>query len=165
MSIFDQRGKKEKAEQRMPEPIPLYEQRPPEQKQPAFLESLEQTKAAAEQRISDLFRELGQAYYEGHAEDHQTEYEKVMAALRDAYAEIARCQQQAGEIAARKRCSVCGAQLVDGSLFCNFCGVKLMDLPGSAGAQGQRTCPRCQAALHPDDMFCTSCGMDLRGQP
>lgn len=163
MSIFDQLGKKEKVEQRQPEQRPP-ELRQPEQQKPAFLDSLEQQQAAAAQRISDLFRELGQVYYEGHADDHQTEYEKELSALREVYAEVARCQQQADEIAARKRCAVCGAQLVDGSLFCNFCGVKLMDLPASTVVQSQRICPKCQTVLHPDDMFCTSCGMDLRNQ-
>lgn len=134
------------------------------QKEYAYLTELEQSKDAASQKLSSLYLELGKAYYDSHADDPQTDYPSQLAAIRDAHAEIAKCQQQAEEIAARKRCPACGAQLVEGSIFCNICGTKLPDVPGSAeqGHQEQKLCPQCQAAIGPDDVFCTACGADLR---
>lgn len=134
----------------------------PQQGRPAYLDHLEQSKAETTQRITALFAELGRAYYESHAEDRQTEYEAQLAAIRDAYAEITQCETQAGEVAAGKRCPSCGAQLAEGSLFCNICGTKLQDLPRNAEKEEQNTCPRCHAVIAPDDVFCTSCGADLR---
>lgn len=130
----------------------------------SYLDALEQSKAAAQQKISELYLELGRAYYESHLDDHQTEYEESLTAIRDAHAEAVRCQQQAEEIAVRRRCPACGAELTEGSRFCNICGTKLPEAPAGAEEQnqGQRLCPQCGAALAPDDVFCTSCGADLR---
>ena len=156
MSIFDQLGK-----------IVTNSgaQAGPEQDHPAYLDNLKSSEAEVTQRISGLFAELGKAYYENHADNHQTEYETQLAAVREAYAEIARLQQQADEIAAHRRCPACGAQLAEGSRFCNICGVKLPEAQpaAEADAQAQRLCPKCRAELGPDDMFCTACGADLRG--
>lgn len=131
---------------------------------PAHLDALEKSKAEATQRLSDLLTELGRAYYEDHAGSPQTEYEAQIAAIREAYAEIDRCQRQADEIASRKRCPSCGAQLPEGSLFCNMCGAKLPEAPGSTEppAPEQRLCPKCGTVLGPDDLFCVACGADLR---
>ena len=129
-----------------------------------YLTALEQSKADALQKLSELYLELGKAYYESHSDDHQTEYEQCLASIRDAHAEIARCGQQAEEIAARRRCPSCGAELTEGSRFCNMCGSKLPEVSSSTVSQdqGQRLCPKCKAVLGPDDVFCASCGADLR---
>lgn len=156
MSIFDQLGK-----------IVPSTSAPAasEQNRPAYLDRLMQSKAETTQRITNMFAELGKAYYESHADDHQTEYEKHLTTIRDAYAEIAQFEQQTDEIAARKRCPACGAQLAEGSRFCNFCGTKLPEIQPdtSTDAKAQRLCPKCHAALGPNNIFCTSCGADLRG--
>lgn len=155
MSLFDQIGKIASSPGA---------QKPSGPKAGAYLTDLERSKDAASQQLSGLYQELGKAYYDSHADDPQTDYPTQLAAIRDAHAEIAKCQQQMEEIAARKRCPACGAQLVEGSVFCNICGTKLPDAPGSAeqGQQDQKVCPQCQAAIGPDDVFCTACGADLR---
>lgn len=132
---------------------------------PAYLDRLNQSKAEVVQQLSELFAELGKAYYEGHVDDHQTEYEAQMTVIRDAFADIARCDKQAEEIANRRRCPACGAELVEGSKFCNFCGTKLIQpqpAPENPPPQNQKICPKCNTPLQPDDIFCTSCGADLR---
>lgn len=131
---------------------------------PAHLDALEKSKAEASQRLSTLLTELGRAYYEDHAGGQQTEYETQMAAIREAFAEIDRCQREADEIAARKRCPACGTQLPEGSIFCNMCGARLPEAPGSAeqSKPEQKVCPKCGNALGLDDLFCVSCGADLR---
>lgn len=156
MSFMDQLGKLEKI---MPKPGA---QAAPQQERPAYLNRLEQSKAETMQRISGLLTELGRAYYESHTDDHQTEYEAQLAVIRDAYADIAQCEAHAGEVAAGKRCPSCGAQLAEGSLFCNICGMKLQDFSGGAESADQNLCPRCHTAISPGDIFCTSCGADLR---
>lgn len=138
----------------------------PEQSRSAYLNRLEQSKAAATEKISDLYTVLGKAYYESHADDHSTEFETQMAAIRELFAEIERFRREADEIAARRRCPACGAQLPEGSQFCNFCGVRLAEVPGSTGqpapAPVQKACPKCKAAIGPNQLFCVSCGADLR---
>lgn len=137
----------------------------PQERYPAYLDRLNQSKAEVVQQLSELFAELGKAYFEGHADDHQTEYEAQMTVIRDAYADIARCDKQTEEIANRRRCPACGAELVEGSMFCNFCGTRLAQpqpAAETAPPQNQKICPKCNTLLQPDDIFCTSCGADLR---
>lgn len=154
MSLLDQLGKM------VAKPGP---QAAPQQGSPTYLDGLAQTKDEVSQEISAQFLALGRAYYESHADDLQTEFETQMAAIRSGYERIAKCEQEAEEIAARKRCPSCGAQLVDGSMFCNFCGVRLPEFAAVADQTAQNVCPRCQAAIHPGDLFCVECGADLRG--
>lgn len=136
----------------------------PKSNRPTYFDQLEDSKTEVTKKISGLFSELGKAYYEKHEDDHQTEYETQLTAIREAYAEIARFQQEEDEIAARKRCPACGAQLAEGSRFCNICGVKLPEAPSNTeqSAPDQRLCPKCKAVIGPDDLFCVSCGADLR---
>lgn len=129
---------------------------------PSYLERLSQSKDKVQEQISGLLLELGRAYYESHVDDHQTELEEQLTAIRNAYAEIAKYQQQSDEIAARQRCPACGTKLPEGSMFCNICGTKLAAAPGSTQEQAQRLCPKCGGALNSNDMFCASCGADLR---
>ena len=131
---------------------------------PAHLDTLEKSRAEAAQRLSTLLTELGRAYYEDHAGGQQTEYEAQIAAIREAFVEVDRYQRQVDEIAARKRCPACGAQLPEGSLFCNMCGLRLLEAPGGTEQPKpeQKVCPKCGTALGSDDLFCVSCGADLR---
>lgn len=129
---------------------------------PSYLERLAQSRGEVQEKIDRLLLELGKAYYKRHADDHQTEMEEHLAAIRDAYGEIAQYQQQSDEVAARQRCPACGTKLPEGSMFCNICGAKLQDTPSSTQEQAQRLCPKCNAVLNPDDIFCASCGADLR---
>lgn len=156
MSFMEQLGKLEKIVSRSSV------QAAPQPEVSAHLNRLEQSKAEVMQRISGLCAELGRAYYESHADDHQTEYEAQLAAIREAYAAIAQYEKQAEEIAAGRRCPSCGAQLAEGSLFCNICGTKLQDFSDGEKKEEQNLCPRCHAAISPGDIFCTSCGADLR---
>lgn len=165
MSLFDQLGKIVPAPNAsVPTPGIPAAQGNPSQENSAYLTALEQSKVAASQKLSELYLKLGKTYYESHADDHQTEYEESLTAIRDVHAEIAKCRQQVEEIENRRRCPTCGAELVEGSKFCNICGAKLSDPPGEAAGQGQEPilCPQCKAVLSPEDIFCTSCGADLR---
>lgn len=159
MPILDKIGKIASTAAQTPAPDT---QAAPRNDPPSYMERLAQSKSEVQEKISGLLLELGKAYYERHADDHQTELEEQLAAIRVAYAEIAQYQQQADEVAARQRCPSCGTKLPEGSMFCNICGTKLAEAPGSAAGQKQRLCPQCGAALAPDDIFCASCGADLR---
>ena len=92
---------------------------------PPYLADLNQSINGIHGKISDMFFELGQAYYERYVNDQQTEFEDRMAAIRAAYAEIAQYQSLADDVGARKRCPNCGAQLMNGAAFCSSCGARL----------------------------------------
>lgn len=48
-------------------------------------------------------------------------------------------------------CTACGAQVPEGSNFCNICGAKLVS----------NTCPSCSAPIIPGSRFCNICGTQL----
>lgn len=53
------------------------------------------------------------------------------------------------EAVAGQFCTACGAQLVEGAVFCPKCGQKTSD---------EQTCTSCGATLPPDSVFCLKCG-------
>ncbi len=161
MPLLDKIGKIASTAAPTPAPAPDT-QSATESKASSYTERLAQSKGEVQERINRLLLELGRAYYKHHADDHQTELEEQLAAIREAYGEIAQYQQQADEVAARQRCPPCGTKLPEGSMFCNICGTKLAKAPKSTAGQNQRQCPKCGAVLNPDDIFCASCGVDLR---
>lgn len=128
--------------------------------QPTYLAGLDQSIEKIEKKVSTLFYKLGKSYYEQHAEDHQTEYEDQLSAIRNAHAEIDHYQKLADEVSARKRCSACGAELMEEAVFCSTCGARVPEAANSP--EGQKVCPKCHAAVDPEDAFCSLCGADLR---
>lgn len=127
--------------------------------QPSYRANLDQSIDEAWEKLSALFFELGKTYYEQHIEDHQTEYEDQLSAIRNAHAEIDQYQKLADEVSARKRCSACGAELMEGAVFCSICGAKIPEVTNSP--EGQKVCPQCHAAVDPEDAFCSLCGTGL----
>lgn len=129
---------------------------------PAYQSNLNQSIDDAWQKMSTLFYELGKSYYEQHMEDHQTEYEEQLSAIRDVHAELDQYQKLTDDVAARKRCPACGANLMEGAVFCSICGAKIPEVPIGMGEQ--KLCPQCHAVVDSDDAFCSICGTDLRNK-
>lgn len=125
---------------------------------PAYLANLDRSINEGYDKISTLFSELGTAYYERHKDDHHTEFEEQLEAIRAAYAEIEGYQKLADEVEERKRCSSCGAELMEGSFFCSICGTKVEEILDTRAG----FCPKCGAKVEPDDIFCRECGINLQ---
>lgn len=126
---------------------------------PAYLSDLDRSINENYDKISALLGELGAAYYERHKDEHHTEFEEKLEAIRAVYAEIDQYQKLADEVSTRKRCPACGAELMEGAVFCCICGAKVPEVTNSP--EGQKVCPQCHAAVDPEDAFCSLCGADL----
>ncbi|HIY20461.1 MAG TPA: zinc ribbon domain-containing protein [Candidatus Flavonifractor merdigallinarum] len=107
-----------------------------------------------EKQIAKMFQDMGQSYYEHHQNDPNAEEQERITAIQNAYAEIARYQEQIKQIKGVERCPNCGAEVAIGSAFCNACGAKLMAQPQPTG----RACPNCHAPVNSGDLFCNACG-------
>lgn len=127
---------------------------------PAYLGDLERSINENHDKISTLLGELGAAYYERHKNEHHTEFEEKLEAIRAVYAEINQYQKLVDEVSTRKRCPACGAELMEGAVFCSLCGTRIPEAANSP--EGQKVCPQCHAAVDPEDAFCSLCGADLR---
>lgn len=90
--------------------------------------------------------------------------------------------QQPAQPQKKIKCSKCGAEVPEGTKFCNECGAKIMK-PGSTacpkcGAEvpegskfcndcGQKmtvSCPKCGADVKPGTKFCNDCGAKIEGE-
>ena len=49
-----------------------------------------------------------------------------------------------------KKCSICGSENQDNSLFCNQCGNRFLDI-----------CPNCRLPISSDEKYCSNCGTKL----
>ncbi|MBD5168939.1 MAG: zinc-ribbon domain-containing protein [Oscillibacter sp.] len=125
---------------------------------PAYLADLDRSINEIYDKITAYLCELGTAYYERYKDGPHTEFADQVEAIRAAYAEIEKYQKLADEVEERKRCSTCGAELMEGSVFCSICGTKVEEITDVRAS----LCPKCGAEVEPDDLFCRECGMKLQ---
>ncbi len=112
--------------------------------------------AARDDGLDQLYRELGQAYYEGGFEDPLPQllplFARITSLLKkqeqvSAEGELIADEQQAASV-----CPKCGAQLPANAVFCGACGSPL------AEQKKPRTCGSCGSPLSEGAIFCGICG-------
>ena len=97
----------------------------------------------------ELFRELGQAYYEGAYEDPLPQ----LLPIFDRLTELMK------EPEPENVCPECGAPITDGAVFCEECGNRLIpEEPKPPQEMAPRFCPECGNRLGPGARFCGKCG-------
>lgn len=119
-----------------------------------------------EKRISRLYFEIGQSYYERHKDDPEAEELERIAAITDTNEKIAVCREQIKTLKGVEKCPNCGADVQNGSQFCNNCGTRMppASMKTAPKASGL-TCPTCGAAVAEGNLFCNNCGTKLAPAP
>lgn len=115
-----------------------------------------------EKRISQLYLNIGQLYYEGHKGDLSAEHREIIEEIDALYAEIAQNREKIKQIKGVVKCPNCDADVPLNAVFCNGCGAKIErneSVSGIAGAQ--RYCPACHAVVDAEDSFCNNCGAKI----
>ena len=111
-----------------------------------------------EKRISRLYFEIGQSYYERHKDDPEAEELERIAAITDTNEKIAVCRNQIKTLKGVEKCPNCGADVQNGSQFCNKCGTRMPPASMKTAPKAGLTCPTCGAALTEGNLFCNNCG-------
>ena len=111
-----------------------------------------------EKRISRLYFEIGQSYYERHKDDPEAEELERIAAITDTNEKIAVCRNQIKTLKGVEKCPNCGADVQNGSQFCNNCGTRMPPASMKTAPKAGLTCPTCGAALAEGNLFCNNCG-------
>lgn len=75
-----------------------------------------------ETKINNTYYQIGKLYATMHINDCEEEFSDMIAALREADANIRSYRQQIQDIKGVIRCSQCGAELSLGAAFCSSCG-------------------------------------------
>jgi hypothetical protein len=83
-------------------------------------------------KISQLYTEIGAAYYNAHKDDALCESADKIAEITGLMAEIAVAQAEIDQIKGITKCPNCGADVAAGNVFCNACGAKVV---GEAAAE------------------------------
>ena len=78
-----------------------------------------------EKKISQLYLNIGQLYYEKHKGDSTAEHQEIIGEINALYAEIAQNREKIKQIKGVVKCSKCGADVPLNAAFCNACGTKI----------------------------------------
>lgn len=108
-----------------------------------------------EKRIQNLYTEIGQRYFELHADSYEPELEELVLSIKEANTKIDAYNEQIKRLKGIVRCPNCGSALADGMAFCTNCGTKAESAPAP------RTCPNCGNVVPEGMAFCTGCGTKL----
>ena len=118
-----------------------------------------------EKRISRLYFEIGQSYYERHKDDPEAEELERIAAITDPNEKIAVCRNQIKTLKGVEKCPNCGADVQNGSQFCNNCGTRMPPASMKTAPKAGLTCPTCGTELESNAAFCFNCGTKLAPTP
>ncbi len=119
-----------------------------------------------EKKIQTLFADLGEAFFNAHADDCEE------AALKDIVGEIIASKQKIEELSEQVRrlkgiidCPYCGKQISYGVTFCSFCGKNVEEALADKQEEASAFCTNCGAAIEGGSAFCTSCGTPVAQEP
>lgn len=122
--------------------------------------------AEEEKQINNLYLQIGKSFFEANNENPSAEYADLMIGIKDAQARISQYKEQIGTIKGVRNCPSCGAEVTNGSAFCNSCGAKMPDdfTPSVSAAPASVKCPQCGCDVAAGASFCNICGCDLSHQ-
>jgi len=126
----------------------------------ADIAQLNSSVSEKERKISQLYTEIGQAYYEKYKDAADTDMNEQISQITALFAEIKECQEKIKQIRGIGKCPSCGADVPANAAFCNACGAKILVEETSTDA-GKRHCPACGAVVAEGNAFCNQCGAKL----
>ena len=71
------------------------------------------------------YREIGRAYYNSHKNDIAKEFPDEMNAISEAKQKIAELHAKISDLKGTQKCSGCGNEISNNSVFCSKCGKKV----------------------------------------
>lgn len=110
----------------------------------ADITQLNSTIAEKEKKISQIFLELGQSYYENHKDDEETEESGKIREITSLYEEIAMSREKIKQIKNAGKCAEYESDVL------------------TEESSDRQYCPNCHALVGKEDLFCNSCGTKLK---
>lgn len=82
-----------------------------------------------EDKIDELYKQIGKDYFERHKDDPNDVYAQACDSIKEANANIVAFNQQIRDIKGVSICPACGAEVDRNSGFCSSCGAALVVAP------------------------------------
>ncbi|MDD5924076.1 MAG: zinc ribbon domain-containing protein [Clostridia bacterium] len=113
--------------------------------------------------VNNNYFQIGQLYTQMHANDCEEEFKGMIASIVESENKIAKYKEQIQTIKGIVKCEKCGAEVSNGSAFCNCCGAAI---PKKAVEpvvdEDSVACPNCGRAVKKGMRFCTGCGSPMQ---
>lgn len=133
-----------------------------------------------EDNIKSKYIEIGKLYYELFSSNPDERLAPLCTSITESLGKISSYKEQIQSIKGVKKCSNCGAEIVNSALFCSSCGNKTSSEEEKAPEETNdesvkeaeeetiavedapaSVCPNCNAELDKDAAFCANCGQKI----
>lgn len=111
-----------------------------------------------EKRIKKIYTEIGQAYFELHAENCEDSFKGYIDGIKDAKSKIKDYSEQVKRLKGIKPCPNCGSDVAPNVPFCATCGFRIIVPNVNPVVNAIPHCTNCGAPINPGSAFCTNCG-------
>ena len=115
----------------------------------------------ANKTITNIYLQLGKAYYENNRNN-------PMEADAEVFAEVARQEALIGDLKNQVRtlkgiavCPSCGSEIPNTQKFCSNCGAPLPQAEAAPVQQAGKVCPTCGTPVEEGQKFCSKCGSSV----
>ncbi len=104
--------------------------------------------------ISNELVSVGKIYFDKHSDNPEPEYAGMFDRIKSAELKKDEYKAEIRRIKGMLLCPKCKSALPAGTVFCNYCGTKLISDTDAGGS----FCTKCGTKLGKDQAFCTVCG-------
>lgn len=113
-----------------------------------------------ENRINNLYTQIGKTYFELHNDSCEEALESMVASIKEAKSMIEQYSEQVKKLKGIVRCPNCGGDVQYGSPFCSSCGTKIEVKSASEVNEDPNVirCIKCGMPINDGCAFCTNCG-------
>ncbi len=133
-------------------------------------EAVEKTKDMAEitrlnsvikeknEQADEIFRKLGEAYFNRHRNDAEPALKPMVAELISVKNVIAESENAVAEIKGVRRCPHCDEEVEDGLTVCPYCHKAMPKADAPITDENRIICPKCGYPMKQGSNFCIMCG-------
>ena len=105
-------------------------------------------------RIHQLYREIGEIYYQKHLHDADPQMSKYISAITEMKSNIDVWNDQIQDLKGLTKCSHCGKIIPKNIMFCSGCGQRTVP-------DHVTLCPGCGSVIAKETLFCSNCGQRI----
>ncbi len=126
------------------------------------LTKLNMAVSESENRIREIYEEIGQIIYKSYQEEPIGEVEKQITELNELERAIEACKLQIRAINAEYSCPKCGGKIKQEMVYCSNCGLRLPDKVNIEEADNKKQfCSECGEILESGALYCAKCGKQV----